>query len=598
MPFDFSQIHRRTPAGARETYEKSLLLSQADRLVLLLIDGRASGDSLLTRLPSVGAGRIAESIDGLLAAGLIEPIRTREPVAEGGDEAMVSRSASADAAGLKRRVNAALARAEVEAGADFNVERQHSAASTPPRALKAGRAAESTIVTQFAITSVNVPDVLDLQEERDRAEWAEALQIRRQQRLRKVMVRGGVGLLMIAALVLGLGWWRPLPQALSAQALSADLSELVGQPVSVGAIELVFSPAPRLILSNVVLGGGVHANEVTIQTSWAEFWNGLSDGHWAWGEAQVSSLTLGPQEALVVGRALLAHGDQLPVRISTIRFESVAISGSRLLPGHYEVVARRSPRRGLSRLVVRQLDAGGGRFEARVSGASSNAPVVFELEADAWMLPFGPKVRWSEVRASGTVAADAVRFSHYSLAGFYGVTTGRALASFDGAEWSLEGGAEVANLDLEALQLARRGAAFGRSAVAFQGTANADLRFAGRGATLDAAVGAAQLSGMFQVRWATLNRINLGAFAVKSAGLAGGTTRFTEFDGALRADRYGLSLRGVGGRAGAMVARGDIGIGPDDSIRGWVRVALGEVTVHAPVTLRVRGTLEEPQFAE
>lgn len=581
MPFEPQLIHRRTPAGAAEVYEPRLDLVQSERLVLFLIDGRVSGEGLATRLPNLGSARLAEALKRLASLGLIEVCGSRS----------ASERPAVSAPGFAASFD------EIEAGLELDPVRTLAATRASPARARPDRPRESTIVTQFAITSVNVPDALDLQEERDRAEWAEALADRRRFRLRTWAIRAGLAGGVVLLLSVGLGWWRPVPASLAPQAVSAELSRVLNRPVSVGASEWAFSPAPRLVFRDVVMAGGARAAQVSVGASWSELWRGLREGEWSWGEARISPVRLTGEEAVLLARGLLSRGDSLASRIATIQFESVEFDDTRLAPGVYEVTARRRRDDRYGRLAVRRIDSGQGRLEAAFAGATESAPLVFELEATEWRLPFGPQVVWNEARASGTVGESGVAVSHFSLAGFYGVVTGE-VAAMRRTDWSIEGRAEVANLDVEALLAGRRREAGNGKPGVLQGAANAQLAVAGRGATLDSAIGASVISGSFQLRWATLNRVNLGAFAVQSAGLAGGVTRFTEFDGEVRADRYGTSFLGAGGRAGALAARGDFTVGADDDLRGLVRVELGGATVQAPITLRVRGTIAEPLFGD
>lgn len=587
MPFDPGAIYRRTPAGVRELYAKSTALAPEARLALRLIDGRIAAEGLRTRLPAASPEQIGYWIEALIAARLVE---------WAGRAPDIELAPAGEGAGLsaeRRGVVAALERAADESGATQAVLAPAPAAPRHRVARPAPGAdgAQSTVVTQFAITSVNVPDALDLQEERDRAEWSEALARSRRSRWRRWGLRGGVAAAVLLSLALTLGWWRPMPDSLGAAALGQQLSVLMEMPVAVGASTVEFAPAPRLVLKDVVLAGGARAGRVEVRVGWGEIWRGLAQGQWSWGEARVSAVSASPAQALAIAHALLARGEGLPERISALRFETVRVSDSRLLAGDFEVMARRGADGRFGRLMIRRIDHPQGRWEATVSGATPHAPLVFELEASELALPFGPRLKWNELRASGTVSANAVRVSHFALAGYHGVVTGGVLARRS-EDWSITGEAELANLDIEALVAGR-----GASASGLQGVANARLDIEGQGATLATAVDATRVAGEFQVRWAVLRGVNLGAFAVQSAGLGGGATRFTEFDGRVLADRYGIRLAGVGGRAGAMLARGDVQIAPDGALRGRVRVELGGLVVHAPVTLAVDGNLQQPQFA-
>jgi hypothetical protein len=206
---------------------------------------------------------------------------------------------------------------------------------------------------------------------------------------------------------------------------------------------------------------------------------------------------------------------------------------------------------------------------------------------------FGPQVKWNEVRANGRIDGRLIEVSSFSLAGFYGVVTGMLYAAAD-VEWVITGRTAGTNLDVEAMLLHLRKTPAGEGTLPFQGTATLDLTVVGRGSQLDEAVQQAVIGGPFQVRWASLNGINLGLAATQGA-TANGTTRFTEFDGLLGASSAGVRFEETGGRAGALAARSDFTVAPDRTLAGTVRVELGGTRPQG-MTLRLRGSLFEPRF--
>jgi hypothetical protein len=163
-------------------------------------------------------------------------------------------------------------------------------------------------------------------------------------------------------------------------------------------------------------------------------------------------------------------------------------------------------------------------------------------------------------------------------------------------EWVITGRTAGQNLDIEAMAQHLRKAPAGQEPILspLQGTASLDLTVVGRGQTLDEAVKQAVLAGPFQVRWASLNGINLGLAATQGA-TAAGITRFTEFDGLLGASSAGIRFEETGGRAGALAARGDFTIAPDQAVAGTIRVELGGSRIQT-MTLRVRGDALAPRF--
>jgi hypothetical protein len=314
----------------------------------------------------------------------------------------------------------------------------------------------------------------------------------------------------------------------------------------------------------------------------------------------IAPMTVAPAQALAAVRAIPGRAKDLPSKISTIRFESIRITDSRLFPGRYEALLRRADDGSFGALVLKQLDGDGGamQMQFRAAPAAAGAEAVdFSLEAERWGLPVGPKVRWNEARANGRISGRIVEVSSFSLAGFFGVTTGTLMAAHD-TEWAVTGTIGAANIDVESvLQTLRpqgRPAADGTPS-SIQGTANLNLALAGHGSTLDEALARSTVAGSFQIRWATLNGVNLGLAATQGA-TAAGITRFTEFDGVLAASASGVRFEETGGRAGAMSARGDFTVAPDLAVAGAVRVELGGQTVQAPVNLRVRGSALDPRF--
>ena len=621
MSIDADLVFKRTEQGAQEVYEKTRSLSQAERLVLILVDGRLSVAGLSTRLPSVGADRIEEALERLVELELVEARGRRAPAAAPRVEADSAPDRLAVVTALKL-VEAELAQAEARTAAEAELgaapnreagqvsrdslqvemrtpELPAPGGAPPTRSSAAAEALNTpnTVVTQFAITSVNVPDALDLQEERDKTAWADALAVKQRERRKRWLVRSGAaaGVLALAFIVLGL--WEPMPDATKPQAVAARLSVALGLPVTVQATDLDLLPAPHLTVTGLEVAGRTHIEAVRVGINWSEVWHGLNSGDWTWGEARVAPLQLSASQALELAQGLLRAGDGLPAKVSTVRFESLRFPGSTLLPGHYEVIARRGADGRFGRLAMVEQGLGEGSLELAL--APGEPYPRFDLVATRWALPFGPRVAWNEMRATGVLESEAIRVATFSLGGFYGVTTGAVTAQHRGGEWAIAGVAELTNLDLDAIlgvAIGRRpSAAAGDSPVPFQGTLTGRLQMAGRGTTLEAAIAATTMTGPFQVRWATLNGVNLGVVAAQGEK-KGGLTRFTEFGGVLSADRHNLSFQGVEGRAGAMRARSDFTAAPDGALRGFVRVDLGGAVSQAPATLRLSGTVAKPQF--
>jgi hypothetical protein len=633
MALNVSMIYQRTDRGVREVYEKSHQFTQSERLILILLDGRLNVAGLKTRLPSLNDERIERAMRKLQDAGLVEPMGSAEAVHMNGaasgasplePEAVAQFLEQSDLDPITifgdsdEAVASELVRARVEQAA---AQLAREASSGAPRTsamrptasqrkdsresvrLRESRPADRTTrspdweaATHFAITTVNVPDRLDLQEERDRAESEELLDERRRLSLRTWMKR----LLMLAAigvvLTAGYSMIEPLQREVSAPKVAERLTEVFRRPVAVADTEFRFTPSPRMVMRGIE-AGEVRVEEASLLINWRDLWNALRGGQWVWGEATVAPMSMTVAQAGAIARSLPAGANALSTKISTIRFESVRISDTELLPDRYEAVIRRGDDGRFGPLIVRQLEGEGAmKLALRPAQTSDGRPVLdFRLDGDRWALPFGPRVRWNEVRANGRVDGRLIEVSSYSMAGFYGVVSGMLYAASD-VEWVITGLANGTNIDLESVMQHLRKAPAGQEPATppVQGTATLNLTVVGRGATLDEAVRQSVLAGPFQVRWTSLNGINLGLAATQGA-TAAGVTRFTEFDGLLGASSAGIRFEETGGRAGALAARGDFTVAPDLAVAGSVRVELGGTRIQT-MTLRVRGNALEPRF--
>lgn len=639
MALNHSMIYRRTDHGVREVYEKSHQFTQSERLILILLDGRLDVAGLKTRLPSLNDERIERAMRKLQDAGLVEPMGAREaprlngtsvrepgrlepeavaqfleqseldPITTFGDsaEAVASELVRARVeqaaaqltreAAAKARGPAAAPRKSAPSHEDPMISvRSHEARPTE-RATPAPttRSQDWEQATQFAITTVNVPDRLDLQEERDRADNEEVADEHRRQTLRTWMKR----LLVVAAIgVLGAALYsqiQPLQHEVSAGKVSERLTEVFRRPVAVADTEFRFSPSPRMVIRGIK-AGDITIEEASILINWKDLWNALRGGQWVWGEATVAPMSVTATQAKTLALALPAGASALPSKISTIRFESLRVSDMEMLKGRYEALLRRGDDGRFGALVVRELDTDSPmRLTLRPGQAEGRQVVEFRLDADRWALPFGPSVKWNEVRATGRLDSRLIEVTNYSLIGFYGAVTGMLYAATD-VEWVITGRANALNIDIESVVQHMRRTPQGQEPPPppFQGTAALDLTVVGRGPSLEDAIGQAVIAGPFTVRWAALNGINLGLAATQGA-TAGGITRFSEFDGVVGASSSGVRFEETGGRAGALAARSDFTIAPDRDVAGAVRVELGGTRIQT-ITLRVRGNALEPRF--
>ncbi len=449
--------------------------------------------------------------------------------------------------------------------------------------------------TDFVITTVNVPDRLDIQEVRAREDEDDDRTGRFYidwYAIRTWVVRLAVVGLIVAA---GLFAWEstsPLRDELSANRIAARLSQATGQPVKVGDTGFRFTPTPRFVVSNVEVGSVWRTDAIAVHFNWDDAWRAVRGGGWVWGEASVAPmvLELGQGEFLV--RTLSRLSAALPASISTIRFESVELKGVRQLPGSFEGVARRNADGAFSAVTLKGRD---GNTTVSASLAPGGEAVAVQFDASGWPATVGPVVVWNEVHVSMRVRPGLIEVPEYLLAGFGGSFKGSAYAAGD-VEWVVTGSLSGSNLDIESMLAGGNGAGGAKQSVPLAGTASTDLLLSGHGPTLNEAIDATVASGPVRVRWAALQGINLGYVASRPGSQNGGTTRFTELTAWVSAGPSGVSFQDLTGRAGALAAYGEVAIGPDRRVSGSLKVDLGGSRIQAPLNVQVKGTLQHPEF--
>lgn len=476
--------------------------------------------------------------------------------------------------------------------------------------VKSKKSAGEYRATDFAITTVNVPDRLDLREVRDQAEedykrpglfsfdrYLLGLWIRR------------IVLLTILGL---LGFWgyqavQPIRHDLSADRISQRLSAGAGYAVQVADTTYRFNPRPRFVLLGVRVADDVKFDEVAIRFNWEDTWSALRGGTWKWGEASVAPIHLTASQAWSLLNRTTGLSQALPASLSALRFESIEIVDAPLLKSRFQVVLRRGSNGQFGPMAIGEAGAQSA-FKLTLTPPSSgdaSSRFAFQFDATDWAMPSGQSLKWGEVAATGFASPTLFEVESYSLSGAYGVVQGAFYAATD-LYWVLTGYARGTGLDVESIVAAAARVGPSKSntkaegvAVPFTGTATMNVALGGRGDLLSDAVGRGVVAGPVQVRWAAINGINLGYAATHGGsdrGLGGGLTRFSAVDASFVGGPDGFEVKDIVARAGAMTTRGGVKVGPDLSMSGALRVDLGATRVQAPINLRVRGTLLLPQF--
>lgn len=460
---------------------------------------------------------------------------------------------------------------------------------------------EASVITDFAITSINVPDRLDAQEVRARADVEadspdpEHSTLRRFRRWTfAIAISAAIAFLAFIA-VRALS---PLWQQVSAEGLSSRLTQAMGQPVHVAGAGLRLVPTPRLVVDGIEADGLFKIDNVSLRFNWASLAKAVQGAGWVWGEATVGPADLSVSGATALMRAIPELSATIPAPITSIRFESVRFRDAGVLKGRYQITAERSAGHSFSRFTLAELGAG-NRMELGMTILPA-APAAFRLRAFQWRPPFGPSIDWNEVSAEGSFDPGRLQVDSYSASGFLGVVTGN-LQAVRSTEWVLRGTVQTTNIDLAAVQreLRKRSnlPASVNAPTPLQGVMESSGTLSGRGATLEEALDRISASGKIQIRFAALNGINLGAQAVQAIESGNrGATRFGDLEAIAAISSGSVRLRDIVGTSGALQVRGAIGIERNLGIGGVLRAEVSSTGASVPADFRISGTLFEPVF--
>jgi hypothetical protein len=465
--------------------------------------------------------------------------------------------------------------------------------------------------TDFAITSVNVPDRLDLREVDDRKQQDEASFYAKRRSALRIWGRRLLPYAILAAvLLLASSWFAEERETLGAARISQRLSAGLHIAVRVQDTRFRTTPSPAIVLSGVDLGGQVRLEEVAVEFTAPSLWQAVMSGQRRWGDIVISPTSLSFDQASQLMTWLASVDHLVPDSVTRVRFAQIHFPGSGLLPDRYEAVARRESNGQFNTVTLRRLDSPGS-MQLLLTPDRSGGPVAFQCDAADWQPPFTPRTPWSEVVASGHISAGAIDVDKFTLGSAFGAMEGQLLVrrqEHSVPPWTASGqlssvGIDVATVIQQVAGPSAKGPAGAAPAAEptppMAGTAAIDAVLSGAGVTPEDALSRLIAGGEIKVRSASLNGINLGYAASRPSAHASGTgasTRFTQLETSFLAGENGVVFRKIHGLAGALSARGELAVTPSLALDGLLHVDLGGARIQAPLRVHVRGTLTHPEF--
>jgi hypothetical protein len=473
--------------------------------------------------------------------------------------------------------------------------------------------------SDFAITSVNVPDRLDQREVDDRKQQDDASFYARRAWGSSLRIWGRrlLPYLVLAAVVVLAGIWLAVQrEALTAERVSQRLAAVLHVPVRIQDSRIRTTPAPAIVLLGVDLGGQVRLDEVTLQFTAPSLWRAVMSGQRRWGDIVISPTTLTFDQVNQLLTWLPSLHQLVPDSVTRIRFSQLRFGGSGLLPDRYEASTHREANGQFASVTLRSLESPGS-MQLQITPDRASGAVSFQCDAADWQPPFAPHTAWSELVASGRVSAGALQVDKFTLGSAFGAIEGQlAVRRQDqgAAAWAATGQVSTVGIDVATLieQIAKRPQIANETSAStkpnvssapapmpMSGTAAIEALLSGAGATPEDALGGLVAVGDIKVRSPVLNGINLGYSASHPSlnpSNSTASTRFTQFDASFVASKTGVLFRNIHGVSGALWTHGELTVTPEMAVDGLVHVNLGGARIQAPLRLHVRGTVAHPQF--
>lgn len=453
--------------------------------------------------------------------------------------------------------------------------------------------------TDFAITTLDIPDRLDVQSARSLQsdDYGRPSRFSLTRSAAEIWFRR---LLWLALLVLlGALAWLGLGAAraqLSKEAISARIAAATGLPVAIAARELVWMPTPGIDLRDVRIGSDLRVDLVKVRYSWDGLAQAISRRR-ILPEATVGPMQLSAEQGIALVRLGSMMRSDSGLGLGAVRFSAVTFRDMPLLSEQYEILLQPQSGRIAAPFALRQL---GGRGEMRLLvSAEGNGELRFDLNAQRWAAPFASALVWDSLVAQGRAWPRGIVVESFTAKTPAAQVDGAWAAASD-VQWSTAGSFQSDNADLEGVI---RTLVASEDQAAFQsplrGRASVSALGSGHGTSLKDAIDRSVFTGQVQARALTLAGVNLGLLAAHATPVqaAGGSTRFSELTADLLWTPAGLSIRDIRGQSGGMLTRGQIAVSSDLRISGSLTIDLLSVLPQSqPAPLKIGGTVLGPQF--
>jgi uncharacterized protein involved in outer membrane biogenesis len=392
-------------------------------------------------------------------------------------------------------------------------------------------------------------------------------------------------LALFGALAVGLAaapWLVPMSRFIPM--IEARAQARLGEPVTVGGLQLHVLPVPRLIASDIAVGENamLRIARLTIRPSMRSVFSAVIRLH----EVRAEGVVITEQVLRAAPRwrpAPDAPGASVEVVQVAVRDARLDLRALTLRDLTADVTLRDN--------AVRQIEIRSAQDRLRVLATpEGQGEYRLEIAARDWQIPLGPAVRFQRLNAVARLTARGISTRELTGVLYGGSVRGPLAVSWKPA-WTVTGALNLEQVDLRPLT-----ALFMRDTVV-SGLLTANPQFAAQAASPRGLLGALSLQAQFSIEDGLLRKVDLHAVArnpLARDATSSGVTRFRRLTGEIEIDRDGYHFGNLKVASGVLSATGDVSVTHDGQLSGRVEAALGNTGELMAVPMNVTGTLKQP----
>ncbi|HUJ86340.1 MAG TPA: AsmA family protein [Burkholderiales bacterium] len=368
--------------------------------------------------------------------------------------------------------------------------------------------------------------------------------------------------------------------------LTQRVSDSIGQPVSIRDLRLQLLPTPRVAIVGLKLG---RKDEVSIErASIVPDLLLLLSGEVVLREIRADGVHI-KQSAFDLLDKLPKGGGGGGVLVRRIVLRHVSYEQRALRLPEFNVTVELSV---VPSATVARVSTGDGAFSATLD-PQGVGQARLAVSARNWRLPLAAApLMFDQLDASGSLQGDRLELSEVR-GRLYGGTLAGSMDLRWGRQWRLGGKAEVAGVELIALQ-----SALGKPA-RLSGRLSATVSYSAHARTAAQLGNALVLDAPVQVAGGEWHGVDLSRVAELPLGKlsSGGSTKFEQMKGNLALRGEHIRVNDICVRSPSLVAAGNVAIAPDQKLSGKLDVSVAKTGGFIGVPVALSGTTSDPSLS-